>query len=354
MEGPAEEPKPSPARRFLNAWLVRRLAKAILTVFIVTTGTFFLVRLLPGNPVDTYIQTQIAQTGVSYADAAAQAQSLFSLNPDEPLIQQYFTYMVNLLQGDFGNSLLSPGTTVADVIKTYLPWTLFSVGIATILAFTIGIVAGMIMAYRRESWIDHVLSSVGSLLHAIPNYILAILIVVFLGVKLQVFNLTQIRGSYTPGVEPAFSLSFLNDILYHATLPILAYTLTTVGSWALVMKSSTVETLGEDYVTVARARGLTDTRIRTGYVGRNAVLPLFSQLAVSLGFVVGGSIFVERIFGYQGIGFSLYNAVSGRDYPVLQGIFLVVTISVVVANLLADVLYSRLDPRIRVGSKAKG
>jgi peptide/nickel transport system permease protein len=354
MEGPPEEPQPSPVRRFLGAWLVQRLAKAILTIFIVTTGTFFLVRLLPGNPVDTYIQTQIAQTGVSYADAAAQAQSLFSLNPDEPLIQQYATYMVNLLQGDFGNSLLSPGTTVAQVIKTYLPWTLFSVGIATILAFTIGIVAGMIMAYRRESWIDHLLSSVGSLLHAIPNYILAILIVVFLGVKLQVFNLTQIRGSYTPGVEPAFTLSFLNDILYHATLPILAYTLTTVGSWALVMKSSTVETLGEDYVTVARARGLTDARIRTGYVGRNAVLPLFSQLAVSLGFVVGGSIFVERIFGYQGIGFSLYNAVSGRDYPVLQGIFLVITISVVVANLLADVLYSRLDPRIRVGSKAKG
>jgi len=354
IEGPVEEPRPSPVRRFFNAWLVRRLFKAILTVFIVTTGTFFLLRLLPGNPVDTYIQTQIAQTGVSYEAAAAQPKNLFSLNPDQPLIQQYATYMVNLLHGDFGNSLLSPGTTVAQVIKTYLPWTLFSVGVATIFSFIIGIAAGMIMAYRRESWIDHLLTSIGSLLHAIPNYILAILIVVFLGVKLQVFNLTQIRGSYTPGVEPSFSLSFLNDIFYHATLPILAYTLTTVGSWALVMKSSTVETLGEDYVTVARARGLSDARIRSGYVGRNAVLPLFSALAVSLGFVVGGSIFVEKIFGYQGIGFSLFNAVNGRDYPVLQGIFLVLTISVVAANLLADVLYSRLDPRIRVGSKAKG
>jgi peptide/nickel transport system permease protein len=354
IEGPAEEPRPSPVRRFFNAWLVRRLFKAILTVFIMTTGTFFLVRLLPGNPVDTYIQTQIAQTGVSYEAAAAQAKNLFSLDPDQPLIQQYVTYMLNMLHGDFGNSLLSPGTTVAQVIKTYLPWTLFSVGVATIISFIIGIVAGMIMAYRRESWIDHTLSSIGSLLHAIPNYILAILIVVFLGVKLQVFNLTQIRGSYTPGVEPSFSLSFLNDIFYHATLPILAYTLTTVGSWALVMKSSTVETLGEDYVTVARARGLSDARIRSGYVGRNAVLPLFSALAVSLGFVVGGAIFVEKIFGYQGIGFSLFNAVNGRDYPVLQGIFLVLTISVVAANLLADVLYSRLDPRIRVGGKAKG
>ena len=354
IEGPVEEPRPNVTRRFLNAWLVRRIAKAILTIFIVTTGTFFLVRLLPGNPVDTYIQTQIAQTGISYEAAAAQAKNLFSLDPDQPLIQQYVTYMVNLLHGDFGNSLLSPGTTVAQVIRTYLPWTLFSVGVATILSFIIGIVAGMIMAYRRESWIDHTLSSVGALLHAIPNYIVAILIVVFLGVKLQVFNLTEARGSYTPGVEPSFSLYFLNDILYHAMLPILAYLLTTVGSWALVMKSSTVETLGEDYVTVARARGLSDSRIRSGYVGRNAVLPLFSALAVSLGFVVGGAIFVEKIFGYQGIGLALFNAVNGRDYPVLQGIFLVITISVVVANLLADILYSRLDPRIRVPGQGQG
>ncbi|GAA1661621.1 ABC transporter permease [Kribbella alba] len=354
VEGLPEEPKPSPARRLADAWLVRRLGKALLTIFLVTTLTFFLVRLLPGNPVDTYIQTQIAQTGVSYAEAAAQARGLFSLDPNEPLIQQYFDYLGNVLHGDFGNSLLSPGTTVAQVIKTYLPWTLFSVGIATILSFGIGILAGMLMAYRRESWIDHVLTSIGSLLHAIPNYILAIIIVVFFGVKLQLFDLSTIRGSYSPGMSPEFSLSFLNDALYHASLPIIAYVLTTVGSWALVMKSSTVETLGEDYVTVARARGLTDARIRAGYVGRNAVLPLFSQLAVSLGFVVGGSIFVEKIFGYQGIGYSLYTAVSGRDYPVLQGIFLVITISVVVANLLADLLYGRLDPRIRTAAKAKG
>jgi peptide/nickel transport system permease protein len=349
---PVEGPRPPLVRRFTDAWLVRRIAKAVLTVFLVSTFTFFLVRLLPGNPVDTYIHTQIAETGMSYADASAQARNLFSLDPDQPLIQQYGQYLLNVLHGDFGNSLLSPGTTVAQIIRTYLPWTLFSVGIAQLLSFVLGVMAGMLMAYRRESWIDHVLTSIGSLLHAIPNYLLAIIIVVFLGVRLKVFDLSTIRGSYSPGVEPAFSLSFLNDALYHATLPILAYVLTTVGSWALVMKSSTVETLGEDYVTVARARGLTDGRIRVGYVGRNAVLPLFSQLAVSLGFVVGGSIFVEKIFGYQGIGYTLYNAVLGRDYPLLQGIFLVITISVVLANLLADVLYSRLDPRIRTGAKA--
>ena len=156
------------------------------------------------------------------------------------------------------------------------------------------------------------------------------------------------RGAYSPGVVPAFSIAFLADAFYHAALPMLVYVLTSLGGWMLVMKSSTVETLGEDYVTVARARGLTDRRIQFQYVGRNAMLPLFTSFALSLGFVVGGSILVEQVTQYQGIGFLLFEAVNRRDYPVLQGILLIVTISVMVANLIADLLYSRVDPRIRI------
>jgi peptide/nickel transport system permease protein len=352
-DGPEEKKPKSVFARVTGSWILRRFLKFVLTIFVVATLTFFLVRLLPGNPVDTFIQTQMQQTGMSHADAAAMAQGLFSFNPNEPVLQQYATYMTNLLHGDLGTSLLSPGTTVAQVIRIYLPWTLFSVGVAQIMAFVLGVLAGMLMAYRRGSWVDHLLTNLGSFLHAIPNYILAILIVVFLGVKLQVFDLTSMRGSYSPGVHPNFSLDFLSDALYHATLPILAYVLTTVGTWALVMKSSTVETLGEDYVTVARARGLAEPRIVFGYVGRNAVLPLFSQLAVTFGFVVGGSILVEKIFSYQGIGAQLFTSINGRDYPVMQGIFLVIAVSVVTANLVADLLYSRLDPRIRVAGSER-
>jgi peptide/nickel transport system permease protein len=347
------EKRPSLIGQVGGSWIVRRLVKFVVTVFVVTTLTFFLVRLLPGNPVDTFITTQMQQTGMSYADAAAMAQGLFSFNPREPMLQQYATYMSNMLHGNLGNSLLSPGTTVVQTIRIYLPWTLFSVGVAQIMAFVFGVLLGMLMAYRRTTWIDHVLTNLGSLLHAIPNYILAILIVVFFGVKLQVFDLTAMRGSYSPGVHPSFSLDFLSDALYHASLPILVYVLTTVGTWALVMKSSTVEALGEDYVTVAKARGLSESRIVFGYVGRNAVLPLFSQLAVTFGFVVGGAIFVEKIFSYQGIGLALFTAINGRDYPVLQGIFLIITVSVVLANLVADLLYSRLDPRIRVAGSER-
>jgi peptide/nickel transport system permease protein len=335
-----------------RSYVARRVVKAVLTIFLISTMTFFLVRLLPGNPVETYINTQIGLYGMSYADAANQAAGLFAFNPNEPLAQQYAEYLQALARGDLGRPLLSQGTSVGELIKAYLPWTLFSVGLGLLISFTLGIGLGMLIAYRREGIADHVLTALGSLLHSVPNYLQAIIIVVFLGVQLGWLPITNMRGSYSPGVTPAVSFDFARDALYHASLPIAAYVLSTVGSWMLIMKSSTLATLNEDYVTAARARGLKDRRITTAYVGRNAVLPLFTQLAIAAGFVVGGSILVEPIFQYQGIGFVLRNSVNQRDYPLMQGIFLVITVSVVVANLLADLLYSRLDPRIRVESEA--
>jgi peptide/nickel transport system permease protein len=335
-------------RRAYRNYVLRRVLKAILTVYLVATGTFFLVRLLPGNPVDVYINQQIVQYGLSYDEAASQASGLFSFDPDKPMIEQYWEYLSGLVTGDLGHSLLSPATSVLDIIFDYLPWTLFSVGLGVLISFTLGMVLGMVMAYRREGWLDHLLSLLGSLLHSVPNYLMATLIVVLFGVQLEILPIAEMRGAYSPGVKPNLSFDFISDAMYHAYLPITVYVLTTIGGWMLVMKSSTVETLGEDYVTVARARGLTDARIRSAYVGRNAVLPLFPQFAITLGFVVGGSILVEKVFQYQGIGFLLLQSVERRDYPVLQGILLVVTIAVVAANLIADLLYSRLDPRVRV------
>ena len=334
-----------------RSYVLQRLVKAVVTIFLISTMTFFLVRLLPGNPVDTYISTLIGQYGMSYQDAANQAAGLFSFNPNQPLSEQYWQYLQALSHGDLGTPLLSKGTTVGELIKTYLPWTLFSVGLGLFISFSVGIGLGMLIAYRREGVIDHVLTAIGSLLHSVPNYLLAIMIVVFLGVQLGWLPITQMRGAYSPGVTPAISFDFLKDALFHASLPIATYVLSTIGSWMLIMKSSTLATLDEDYVTAARARGLKDSRITTAYVGRNAVLPLFTQLAIAAGFVVGGSLLVESIFQYQGIGFLLKNSVNQRDYPVMQGIFLVVTVSVVVANLLADLLYGRLDPRIRITSE---
>jgi peptide/nickel transport system permease protein len=336
------------AGRLFRNYVVRRVLKALLTVYLVATGTFFLVRLLPGNPVQVYINTQMSLYGVSYEEAASQAAGLFSFNPNKPLVEQYWEYLAGMARGDFGNSLLAHGTPVLDIIFQYLPWTVFSVGLGVLISYSLGSLLGMLMAYRRGGWLDHALSLLGSLLHSIPNYLLAMMVVVFLGVQLDILPIAQMRGAYSPGVTPEFSLDFVSDAMYHAGLPITVYVLTTIGGWMLVMKASTVETMGEDYVTVARARGLRDRRITSAYVGRNAILPLFPQLAITLGFVVGGSILVEQVFQYQGIGYLLLQSVQRRDYPVLQGILLVLTIAVVAANLIADLLYSRLDPRVRV------
>ena len=340
----------STIERIGSSYLFRRLFKAVFTIFFVTSLTFFVLRLMPGSPIDVYIALQVGEYGMSYKDAAAAAAALFAINPDEPLYAQYFTYLGRLFRGNLGLSLVSPGSPVSGIILQYLPWTLFSVGLGLIIAFALGIALGMVMAYKRESVLDHILSGIGSLFHSVPNYLLALMIVVFFGIRLEWLPITRMRGSYSPGVNPELSVSFVLDALYHAALPIAVYVLTTIGSWMLIMKSSTLAALDEDYVTVAKARGLKDGRITTAYVGRNAILPLFTQLAIAIGFVVGGSILVERIFQYQGIGLILGNVINQRDYPVMQGIFLVITFAVVVANLLADLLYSRLDPRIRVGA----
>ena len=340
----------STIERIGSSYLFRRLFKAFFTIFFVTTLTFFIVRLMPGNPIEVYIAQQVGEYGLSYSEAAAQASALFAIDPTESIFSQYFTYLGRLARGDLGKSLISVGSPVSGIILQYLPWTLFSVGLGLIIAFTLGITLGMVMAYKRESVLDHILSALGSLFHSIPNYLLALMVVVFFGVRLGWLPITRMRGSYSPGVHPGLSLTFIGDALYHAALPITVYVLTTIGSWMLIMKSSTMAALDEDYVTAARARGLKDGRITTAYVGRNAVLPLFTQLAIAIGFVVGGSLLVERIFQYQGIGLILGNVINQRDYPVMQGIFLILTFAVVVANLLADLLYSRLDPRIRVGA----
>lgn len=336
--------------RIWRSYVLRRILRAIFVIWIVASGVFFLVRLLPGNPVDVYINSQIAMYGMSYEAAAAQAASLFTFDPGTPLWQQYLEYLLGVVRGDFGMSILSPGTSVLEKIALHLPWTLFSVGLALLISVLVGLFLGMIMAYRRSGVIDHTVSTLGSVLHAIPNYLLAILIVVGLTViDNKDLKYATLRGHSSPGVEPQFTFAFFADSMYHATLPMLTYILTTVGTWALVMKSSTTQILGEDYVMVARARGLSDFRIGSQYVGRNAVLPLVAQIATQAGFVVGGAIFVEKTFAYDGIGVTLFESINSRDYPVIQGILLVITITVVLANLVSDLIYSVLDPRIRTG-----
>ncbi len=345
---PAARPGPlAGLERITSNFLLRRLVKALFTIWFVTTITFFVVRAMPGNAVDILLQELTAQ-GMSPDDARNQAASLLSINLNQPVHEQYLEYLGNVLRGDLGMSYKSRGLKVSEMISQVLPWTLFSVGLSLLITFTLGIALGAIMAYNHDTWIDHLLSNLAATLDAVSPYLIGLLIILLFGVLWKIVPITEMRGALSPGLQPAFSLEFFADVFKHVRVLLLVYVLSSIGSWMLQMKSSTVATLGEDYVTVARARGLPDSRILTAYVGRNATLPLFTRLAISIGFVVGGSVLLESLFTYRGIGFLLARAISERDYPVMQGVFLVITIAVVFANLLADSVYGWLDPRIRI------
>ncbi len=340
-------------RRVYRNYTVRVIVQAVITIWAVITFTFFLIRLMPGNPVDVYIDFLINQQNLTYEQAHSQAAGMFKFDPNASLVTQYLEYMGQLLQGDLGESIVSTGTRVLDQIGRFLPWTVFAVGLGLLTSFILGISLGTLMAYNRNSVLDHGLSLLSSILSAVPNYIWGLLILIILGVELKWFNVGEMRGTYDSNLTPAFSLEFILSVLKHAILPVTVYVLGTVGSWMLNMRNSTVSTLGEDYVNVAKARGLTPGRILTAYVARNAALPMFTLLAINIGFVIGGSVIIENLFVYNGIGSFLILSITQRDYTSMQGVFLIITISVVASNLLADLLYSRLDPRVRVGGADK-
>lgn len=334
-------------RKITSSYLLRRLAKALFSIWLVASITFFVIRAMPGSAVDVLMQELTAQ-GVSPEDARNQAAALMNIDLDQPLASQYLDYLGNILRGDLGNSYRSAGKPVSQLIAQVLPWTLFSVGLALLITFALGIALGTIMAYKRDSWIDHLLSNVAATLDAVSPYLIGLLAILLFGITWKLVPIMDMRGAMSPGVKPGFTLEFLIDIFKHVRVLLLVYVLSSIGSWMLQMKSNTVATLGEDYVTVARARGLTDGRILTAYVGRNATLPLFTRLATSVGFIVGGSVLLETLFTYQGVGFLLARSIADRDYPIMQGVFLIITISVIFANLLADYVYGWLDPRVHL------
>lgn len=338
-------------KKLLSNFIFRRIIQVIATIFLVATFTFFIIRLMPGNPVQIYILQNMTQFGMTYQEAKDQAASLFSIDLNAPLVEQWLIYLKNLVKGDFGNSFISPGTRVSSMIKDFLPWTIFSVGVSVLISFAIGVILGMVIAYRRGGWLDHTLSFFASMTSAVPNYLIGILILIILGVYLRIIPVSAMRGTAEPGVPVGFTFAYFKGIFFHAILPILTYILSTVGGWILTMKNTTLNTLGEDYVIVAKARGLSEARIIVNYVGRNAILPLFTTLTMQVGLLMGGSPLIETIFVYKGIGWALTSSIAQRDYPVMQAIFLIITITVIIANFITDLVYVKLDPRIKVNVK---
>ncbi|MBO0785182.1 MAG: ABC transporter permease, partial [Actinobacteria bacterium] len=234
--------------------------------------------------------------------------------------------------------------SVGRIILNAIPWTLGLVGITTVLAFVLGTGIGIVAAWRRGTWLDSLMPPFFVILTVVPFFWLGLILILIFGVKLRVL---PYFFSYTYTLTPSLSLSFVGNVLEHAILPAFALLITTIGTWILTMRNTMITTLAEDYVRMARAKGLPGRRVMLDYAARNAILPNLTGFAMSLGFVLGGAILVEYVFNYQGVGWLLLQAVQNTDYPLMQALFLLITVGVLLAILLSDLATAILDPRTR-------
>lgn len=331
-------------------YVSRRLAISILLIWLVISVSFFLIRLMPGNAM-TYMYEQMLNEHLGTAQQIMQRlQVIYGFNPKTPEITQYFSYLGQILRGRFGTSTLYPGTPVIRIIADALPWTILSVAISVLISFTLGVALGVVMAYFRRSAIASGLTWLVTVLHSIPNYIYALIGLYFL---VDLDHVLPSGGAYGVSVRPGLTLPFLGSVALHLALPVGAYVVSTLGGWALGMKSTTVGVLGAEYITAAKARGIRESRIVRTYVARNALLPQITGLGLTIGFMFGGSVFIETMFNYPGIGYYLITAVNGRDYTLMMGIFILTTSAIILANLVTDLIYPRFDPRVKVSERAE-
>ena len=321
---------------------LRRLGFFVLTLWAALTLNFLLPRLMPGNPA-------LAMMAKFHGELSPQSlnalEILFGVNTHAGLASQYVSYLHQMVTGNFGTSLDFYPASVSSVIGNAIWWTLGLVGVSTILAFLLGTGLGIVAAWRRGGRLDSVLPPVFVIASAVPYFWVGMVLVLVFGINLH--WLPYVGGYNVASDVPSLSPQFIGDVLSHAILPALSLLITTIGTWILTMRNTMITTLAEDYVRMARAKGLPGWRVMLDYAARNAILPNLTGFAMSLGFVVSGAILIEYVFNYPGVGNMLLYAVQGEDYPLMQGLFLLITVAVLVAILVADLLTAFLDPRTR-------
>lgn len=321
-------------------YILRRLGFYALAAWASLTLAFVIPRLMPGDPAATmFARLQ----GKLKPEAMTALRKAFGFD-DAPLWQQYFTYLGHLLQGDLGVSVTNFPTPVTEVIGAALLWTIFLAGTAVVFSFAIGTALGIVAAWRRGGRLDTIAPPLFVFLGAFPYFWLAMLALYGLGLSLGWF---PVRHAYAMGLEPGWNFAFFSSVVGHAILPAGTIVLATLATWLLPMRNTMIGVLGEDYVAMAQAKGLAPRRVMLRYAARNAMLPSITSFGMALGFVLSGSLLTEIVFSYPGQGYLLVNAVTGQDYPLIQGLFLTITFAVLAANWLVDIVYVLLDPRTR-------
>jgi peptide/nickel transport system permease protein len=305
------------------------------------TLNFFIPRLMPGDHASTMFARFQGQLD---AEALGALKAAFGFVEDGNLFTQYLSYISHLFRGDLGISIAHFPTPVSSVIGTGLVWTVGLTGMSVLISFALGTILGMFAAWKRQGWLDSLLPPVLTFLGAFPYFWLAMAALFIFGFELGFFPLAHAYGS---DAVPGWNWIFLSDVVRHGFLPALTNVIAGVGGWVLSMRNTMVSELGAEYISMARAKGLAPKRVMLRYAARNALLPNVTGLGMALGFVLSGSLFTEMVFSYPGQGFLLVQAVRSQDYPLMQGLFLIITLAVLGANWLVDIVYLWLDPRTR-------
>ena len=326
------------------SYLLRRLRITCLVFVLAVTINFVLPRLAPGDPVEQQLNQLIATSSGSVGDVRAMVESYrhrFGL--DQPVWRQYLAYWAQVATLDLGFSLANYPERVAESMIGALPWTIGLLGAATLIAFGIGTMLGGLLAWpQAPRWLG-LLASPFLLLSAVPYFLIGVILLFVFAILLRRF---PAGGGFPFGLTPGLDWATIGGVLWHASLPALSIVLAQIGAWAISMRGMLVSVLGEDHITLAEAKGLGQRRIFLAYALRNALLPQLTRLALTLGHIVSGAILVEVIFSYPGIGFRLYQAIQSKDYFVIQGIVLLLSVSIALTMFLLDLIYPLIDPRI--------
>jgi peptide/nickel transport system permease protein len=323
-------------------YLLQRVAILLITGWAALTINFLIPRLMPGNPVETMIakfQGRISTTAIH----ALELQ--FGLHSHQGWWLQYLDYWRNILTGHLGVSVTYYPQSVGSVLAQSVPWTVGLVGLSTVIAFLAGTLIGIRSAWRRGRLGADLSVPVALFLNSTPYFWFALILLYAFAFLLSWFPLSG--GAASSGSPQG--LAYLGSLAYHGTLPLLTLVITSLGGWLLTMRNNMLSTVSEDYVAFAQARGLPEGQVMYRYAARNAILPSFTAFAMAIGFVISGTLLTEIVFSYPGVGFILYQAVTSLDYPLMQAIFLFISLAVLAANFIADLVYILVDPRAREG-----
>ena len=327
----------------MREFIIRRTLYTLFTLFAVATILFFIFRMLPGDPTAQVISPAL--------DEAAQARLKAAFGLDKPLYVQYVLYLKNIVTLDWGRSFTT-SKKVFDMLG-YRFWnTIFLMGAAMCFTLVAGIGLGMIMAWRRSGSLDVGATVTALVLQSAPPFVTGILLLMVLSYRLDIF---PTGGMHTPGMrlETGIHILFNKDFLHHLVLPTITVAFYYLATPMLIMRDSMLEVLGSDFIELAKAKGLAPRVVMMKHAARNALLPVLTVSSIMVGFAIGGQVIVEQVFSWPGMGQLMVEAASGQDYPVAQATFLILAAVVIVLNLIADISYSYLDPRISVASRRK-